>query len=612
MARLSARSRVALFALLTTALTAPSAYAFDRMVVFGDSLSDNGNLALATGNAQPGYPSGRFSNGPVWAEQLAGPLANFFPVGPVNNAANVDFAFGGARTDTAVANPPGIPTQIVAYFARGGTFGANNLVSVWGGANDIFQAIPGAVANPATALATMQGVSATAAGNIATSVNTVAGAGATQIVVMNLPDIGAAPAFNTSPVSQLASASALTFNSALASSLATVAAGRPTVNIMQVDVAALFGAVTANPGAFGFSNATQACVAVASCVGGTTAQQNSFVFWDGVHPTTAGHALVAQAVAATLAAPATAAYSASLADVSLMGRRAEAMRGFERLRAHEAQVGVNEYFVNVFGDFGKSRSAGAGYRSDWSVGGLQFGMTRGLSTALTFGLAGSASTGRVKAGAASYDATTFAVDAMLGWRQGGAFVNAGLGAGVNRMTDWERKTFVGPLKNTGDPSGHAMSAILEGGYDIGMGTFTLTPAARLGWLHAKSDAFTEIGAVAPIAFGGRTLNAIVGAAELRARFDIVREPGRVASAYALVGYEDFLSYSGGAVRGRLAGNTALPFVTPIGDLAGEGVQLGAGLSGSVGAMKLNAEYRASLGKGDGARHRGSVGVKMAF
>lgn len=49
-------TRAALFALMTAAAVAPSlpAGAQQRLVVFGDSLSDNGNLALATGNAQPG------------------------------------------------------------------------------------------------------------------------------------------------------------------------------------------------------------------------------------------------------------------------------------------------------------------------------------------------------------------------------------------------------------------------------------------------------------------------------------------------------------------------------------------------------------------------------
>ncbi len=607
-------TRAALLALMTSALVAPAA-AQQRLVVFGDSLSDNGNLALATGNAQPGYPSGRFSNGPVWAEQLVGPLANFFPIGAVNNARHVDFAFGGARTDTAVANPPGIPTQIGAYFARGGGFGANDVASVWGGANDIFQGIPGAAANPATAQATMTGVSTAAAINIAGSVNAVAGAGATTVLVMNLPDIGAAPAFNTSPAGPLASLSAATFNSALANSLAAVAAARPGTNVISVDVNGVFQQIVANPAAFGFSNVTQACVAVAACAGASTAAQNAWLFWDGVHPTAAGHALVAATVRQYLFAPQYAALSASVAEIGVLGRRSEALRGFERLNGHSAEPGRNEFFVNVFGDIGESKAGAARAGFDWRTGGVQFGMTRALTANYTVGLVASVSTGDVKSGfndTVRYDATSFAIDALAGWKSNGWFGNVGLGAGVTNVTDWKRKTFVGPLENAGSGGAWAFSATAEGGYVAQFGAFSLTPTLRLGWLHARSDSFTETGVVAPIAYASRTINAVAGAAELKAGFDIVREPGRVFSAYALVGYEDFLSYSGQAVRGRLAGNTARPFSTRIGDMSGEGFMLGAGLAGHFGAVKLTADYRASLGKGDGVRHRGALGLKVPF
>ena len=49
------------------------AASFSGMVVFGDSLSDSGNLFTFTGEAVPASPpyfEGRFSNGPVWVEDL--------------------------------------------------------------------------------------------------------------------------------------------------------------------------------------------------------------------------------------------------------------------------------------------------------------------------------------------------------------------------------------------------------------------------------------------------------------------------------------------------------------------------------------------------------------
>lgn len=610
-------------AVLTTALGfgalaflagAGQAQSFDRMIVFGDSLSDNGNLWLATGGTQPPYPSRRFSNGPVWAEYLAGPLNTFFPVGPINNAANVDFAFGGARADAAVANPPGLPTQIGAYVLRGGRFGAGNLASVWAGANDLFQALPAAGANPATAQAVMTGVAQTAAANVTTATGQVAALGARSILVLNLPDVGAAPAFNTGAAATLASYSATTFNAALASDLSALAAVRPTTNIISVDIAGLFNAAIANPGAFGFSNVTQACVAVASCATATTAQQNAYLFWDGVHPTTAGHALIAATVREYLMAPISAASVAAVSETTLTTRRSDAMRAFDRLREHASAPDKTEYFVNPYGDVGRAKGGAQRFGQEWKLGGVQFGMTRALTTEMLFGLVGSVNYGSVDGrdgSRASFDMANFAVDMLGSWKRGGFFVNGGVGASVASMIDWKRKT-VGPLENSGDSTAWSASALAEAGYEMRMGAATLTPSARLGWLHASSASFTESGVVAPIAYSSRSIDALMGGVELRAGVDLVDAPGRKITAYGLIGYEDFLSYSGGAVKGRLANNTALPFSTSIGDLRGEGVIAGFGLAGQFGTAKLTADYRASFGKGDNTRHRASVGVRVAF
>ena len=121
---------------------AANAQTYGRLVVFGDSLSDNGNLYAATGGGNPTSPpyyQGRFSSGPVFTELLG------FDAGRYAMGASVDgdinLAFGGARTDMS-AMPPGMRMQLLAYLGAGGTFDDDDLVSILGGANNIFQGLP--------------------------------------------------------------------------------------------------------------------------------------------------------------------------------------------------------------------------------------------------------------------------------------------------------------------------------------------------------------------------------------------------------------------------------------------------------------------------------------
>src|ERR1700722_17642139 len=105
-------------------LHATTSSPYDAIYVFGDSYCDVGNIFLATKGAtplSPPYYHGRFSNGPIWVEHLAGALG--LPMQP-SLAGGTDYAVGGAEVTQAVVTSqgtiPSVPQQVEEYLAAHG------------------------------------------------------------------------------------------------------------------------------------------------------------------------------------------------------------------------------------------------------------------------------------------------------------------------------------------------------------------------------------------------------------------------------------------------------------------------------------------------------------
>ncbi len=275
-------------ALASAAFNASATYT--SVTVFGDSLSDNGNLFALTGYPPPPYFQGRFSNGPTATELLAGYLG--VPL--------TDYAFGGAETGTGnylswlfgpQLNGTGILSQ--AQNAPPSTVGPQSLVVLWGGPNDLFAALD---ANQDPVAAMMQ-----AASNLATDVGMLYADGARTIVMPNMPDIGATPfglSLGASNAAQLTAIS-LGFDSALAQMVPQLEAAFSGLDIIPFDTFALLAAAEANPAAYGFTNATAACFNGAT----VCADPDQYLFWDSVHPTARGHQLIGAGFYAAVAVP---------------------------------------------------------------------------------------------------------------------------------------------------------------------------------------------------------------------------------------------------------------------------------------------------------------------
>lgn len=283
---------------LFIALFSAQASAYSALYVFGDSLSDTGNVSFITGGVPfPPYAPGRFSNGPVWVETLAANL------GLTANAAltgGTNWAFGGAPTGPPYTQSvPYITQQVSGGFTglpgylqtTGGIADSNALYVVWGGGNDVRQgSITGSVAN------------------ISAAITALAAAGAQDFVVPNLPDIGLTPEAIAAGPAAVAGATFLstTFNAQLAAAVSSLETSLG-INIIEVDVFAFLNNVIGNPSLFGITNTNSRCFSGSTGVGGAgtvCANPDEYVFWDGIHPTAAAHAFLGDfATAAVIPVP---------------------------------------------------------------------------------------------------------------------------------------------------------------------------------------------------------------------------------------------------------------------------------------------------------------------
>ena len=265
---------------------------YDSLIVFGDSLSDSGNAAIAVGSAAqtisgngyvPKQPyivngfSGTFSNGPVWATDVAKALN--LPLSP-SFAGGTNFALGGSTSG-------GLVLQANAYFAMTGSLASPTaLYVVEGGGNDARDAlntIAGCAGNAACVGATVAATAASFAANIGTIVDGLKAGGAQHIIVWDTPNIGLAPAVTAAGASGIGSILATQMNLALAAELAGE-------GVSIFDIYGLGTSIAANPSAFGFLNVKDACGAPSNACDPNTAE-----YWDGIHPTAFAHSVIADA-----------------------------------------------------------------------------------------------------------------------------------------------------------------------------------------------------------------------------------------------------------------------------------------------------------------------------
>ena len=568
--------------------SAANAQSYDRSVVFGDSLSDTGNLYAATGGTtplSPPYFQGRFSNGPVFTELLG------FTVGRYTAGASVDgsvnYAFGGARTDSAMS-PPGMRNQLLAYLGGGGTFDDNDLVSVLGGANNIFQGVPvaAASANPAGTIAP---IAQAAAADIDFIVNQVAAAGAGTVLVTNLPRLGITPQFNQGPglpASPLADFAGQTFNSALLGRLTATAALRPDTNIILMDLYKISDPLAANPGRFGLSNATDACFnGVTVC-----ADPDGYLYWDSVHPTAAGHQLIAALATDYLYYGDLGAQSTVQAETGLRQREDLLDLATEGLSGRAAWTPGMQMTFGLLADSVETDARGPVAAADATGWGGRVGFDYATSETRRFGLAASFRTTEVEAGPMAFDVQSFGIDFAGGWRSGDMFVNGVVGGSIDNYDDITRVTALAPVVHSGQSSGTSFGARLQAGTWFDMGGIALSPRAAISFVSADVNAYIEQGIAAQYSYDDRTLSGTTAEIGLRAEGG-----GDGLRFWAEGGYRDTLSDGGDPVRVGIASNPAQVLERDFEEPFGGSLLASAGVDADIGPVTMTVGYRGRFG-----------------
>lgn len=274
---------------------------FETIVVFGASLDDTGNACNAAPTSCPPFPyaNARYSNGPLWVEQMADKLNG--RVAPALGG-GTNFAFGGARTGPVNGvnqSTPNMVAQVDLYLEKGSKSYRDITLYVVDAAtvgNDINDALTLSRTNPTAAAAVLPG----AVNNITGIITKLYAAGARHVLLLNSTDVGRTPLVSAQGpvVAATATQFSTQFNTALAAALPAIRSASPGLTIYVADLGAFTAQVMANPSSFGFTNVAASCVVTSPP--SVCATPASYFYWDGFHPTQATGKLVAERALAAL------------------------------------------------------------------------------------------------------------------------------------------------------------------------------------------------------------------------------------------------------------------------------------------------------------------------
>lgn len=562
------------------ALTAAQTARAGSLTAFGDSLSDNGNLyALAHYPPSPPYYQGHFSNGDIWVQYIPGLTGLGF-------AQSSDYAYGGAFTGDLVINGvnygtnllapsvPGVTTEIATFTAQGGHFGTSDVVTLWAGANNYFKYLEVAAANPSQAAALATSGVATTISQLTSDTQALISLGAQTLIVPNLPNLGSTPAYNTSAASMaLANSFSTPHDQALPGAMAALhnATG---ANIIVLNTQQLLTNVIANPAFYGFSNVTNECLTTPSCASASQATQNTYLFWDDVHPTTAAQYIIAEYAAQSLrgfqslSVPARLGNSDAQSFTGLLTNRMEALRaagtGYTYVIPANGMVPATtpdtsqklSIYITSSGNFGGWNNSGNNLGYTGSSTAVALGADYAIQPNVHIGLALGTVIGNanVNGGGSVHDST--ASLGLYALATEGQFYAEGT---FSHSNNWYSIKHPGVFSDTiqGNPNGGSFGATAFAGYVFPIFPgLSLTPSAGLVLTNASLQSYTETGD--PL---------LTQSVNDQGYTQLLGQAGVQAATSTLLGNTRLATYASAAMQARLSGENG-NFTSAFSDMPG--------------------------------------------
>ena len=591
---------------------------FSTIQAFGDSYADNGNLFRILGVPNPpNYPTGRFSGGTNFVDTTSALLGI-----PQNN-----FAVGGATSGTTNVVGPGIPSftqEWQGFIASGNRISSSDLVEFSIGGNDARAYYLSGGAMAGAPLAATVSANQTMAG-----INALVGAGARNLV-FTVGDVGQLPEATGNPSAPIGTAFSKSYNAQMQAALATVA--RSGVRVEFIDMSLIVPLVQANPSRYGVANVGNCPLA---CFG-NPALQSQYLFYDGVHMTSLGFAIVGEYIVNRLNAPLT---LPAQGDVSMAAAMGFASTLFGKLdNFHETSMvasSMNAYAMATKAPYAKPPAPAAnpwsfymlgngassdrqatvasnGFNLD-SVGGT-IGTEYRINGNAFFGAAFDYSNPKARFfnNAGTTEASAYQIGVY------GAWTNAHLFAQGLATFGWQnyhnsRPGVVDTI--TSSPDGTSFVVAGKAGYLFDAGKAQLGPIGGLTYARAKVNSYTESGdPVLTLAVGQQVAEALIGSIGAQIRFPFVVN-GRIISPYVnLTADDDFIG------NGRIIqfGATSAPLIVNNWTVPNSSSQrvygrVAAGVLAPVSDnVALTANISQTFARQGGNDFYGNGGLKIAF